>query len=48
AIQEITGAGAKIDFTVDMPAEAFTTSKMFSPLKDNMVLDKDFYLPEIE
>ncbi len=48
AIQEITGAGAKFDFTVEMPAEAFTSSKMFSPLKDNMVLDKDFYLPEIQ
>ncbi|NHF59377.1 carboxyl-terminal protease [Flavobacteriaceae bacterium TP-CH-4] len=40
ALQEITGASAKIDFTVEMPAKAFNDSKMFSPMKDRMILDK--------
>lgn len=44
AIQEITGRTAKKDFTVQMPAKAFTDSKMFTPLKDNMYLDKDIKL----
>ena len=40
AIQEITGSTAKIDFSVGIPAEVMTSSKMFTPLKDNMILDK--------
>ena len=42
AIQEITGTSAKMDFTVQMPAKVMTSSKMFTPLKDNMFMD----LPE--
>ncbi|MBA4744271.1 MAG: carboxyl-terminal protease [Muricauda sp.] len=40
ALQEISGASAKIDFTVEMPAESFTSSRLHTPLKDNMFLDK--------
>jgi len=40
AIQEITGIISKRDFTVKTPANLFTSSKMFKPMKDNMVLDK--------
>ncbi|MFH6604271.1 S41 family peptidase [Maribacter algicola] len=40
AIQEITGASGKRDFSVRVPAEVMTSSKMFGPIKDNMVLDK--------
>ncbi|SDQ67707.1 S41 family peptidase [Flagellimonas zhangzhouensis] len=40
ALQEISGAGAKKDFTVQMKAEAFTSSRIQTPLKDNMYLDK--------
>lgn len=40
AIQEITGVSGKRDFTVKMPAEVMTSSKMFSLMKDNMFLDK--------
>ncbi|WP_273567244.1 S41 family peptidase [Maribacter halichondriae] len=40
AIQEITGVSSKRDFTVSMPANVMTSSKMFTPMKDNMVLDK--------
>ena len=36
AIQEITGNSAKTDFSVEIPVETFTTSDMFSPIKDNM------------
>lgn len=39
AIQEITGVTAKFDFTVAMPAKIMTSSKMFTPIKDNMVED---------
>ena len=39
AIQEITGVSAKYDFTVAMPAKIMTSSKMFTPIKDNMVED---------
>ncbi|MFK5973851.1 MAG: S41 family peptidase [Flavobacteriaceae bacterium] len=39
AIQEITGTSAKMDFTVQIPAEVMTSSKMFTPLKDNMYID---------
>lgn len=40
AIQEITGASGKRSFEVQMPAAVMTSSKMFTILKDNMVLDK--------
>src|SRR5690606_10263255 len=36
AIAEITGMAAKIDFTVDMPANLLISSKMFTLTKDNM------------
>lgn len=41
AIQEITGASGKRDFTVKSPTILMTSSKMFTPLKDNMYLDKN-------
>jgi C-terminal processing protease CtpA/Prc len=41
AIEEITGVAAKRDFTVQMPVRLMTSSKMFTPLKDNMYLDKE-------
>lgn len=41
AIQDITGISSKIDFTVKVPSDVMTSSKMFSPLKDNMYLDKE-------
>lgn len=40
AIQEITGASGKRGFEVQMPADVMTSSKMFTAMKDNMVLDK--------
>ena len=40
AIQEITGVSGKRSFEVQMPADVMTSSKMFTILKDNMVLDK--------
>jgi len=40
AIQEITGITGKRSFEVQMPAEAMTNSKMFSILKDDLILDK--------
>lgn len=40
AIQEITGVSAKRDFTVKIPVQEVSNSKMFTPLKDNMYLDK--------
>ncbi|MEJ2163856.1 MAG: S41 family peptidase [Robiginitalea sp.] len=46
ALQEISGASGKRFFDVGMPAEPFTHSGMFKPMKDNMVLDKDFKLPD--
>nr|WP_288933885.1 S41 family peptidase [uncultured Allomuricauda sp.] len=44
ALQEISGGSAKIDFTVEMPAEAFTSSRLETPLKDNMYLEKPLQL----
>lgn len=44
ALQEITGGSAKIDFTVKMPAEHFTSSRLHTPIKDNMYLDKPLQL----
>ena len=40
AIEKITQNSAKRDFTVVMPAKIFSSSKMFTPVKDNMYLDK--------
>ena len=44
ALQEITGGSAKIDFTVKMPAKHFTSSRLHTPIKDNMYLDKPLQL----
>ncbi len=38
AIEEISGTSSKRDFTVSMPVEAFSSSKMGMPLKDNMYI----------
>ena len=40
AIEEITGISSKRSFVVKSPLHEFTTSKMYQPMKDNMVLDK--------
>jgi C-terminal processing protease CtpA/Prc len=40
AIQEITGMAAKTQFAVQMPVELLSSSRMFTPLKDNMYLEK--------
>jgi len=45
AIDEILGATAKRDFSVKTPVKLLTSSRMFRPIKDNMILDKEFYLP---
>ena len=45
AIQEITGVSAKRDFTVKMPINEASNSKMFTILKDNMYLDKPIDIP---
>lgn len=44
AISEITGIAGKRDFTVKMPIKIMTSSKMFTPTKDNMYLDKELDL----
>ncbi|MGA9239920.1 S41 family peptidase [Robiginitalea sp.] len=46
ALQAISGATAKSFNQPAMAAEPFTYSKLFLPMKDNMVLDKDIQLPE--
>ena len=46
AIQEITGVSSKIDFTVKIPVDLISSSKMFTPIRDNMYLDKQ--LPTFE
>ncbi len=46
AIQEITGVSSKVDFTVKMPVDLLSSSKMFTPMRDNMYLDKP--LPTLE
>lgn len=46
AIQEITGVSGKFDFTVKMPVDLLSSSKMFTPMRDNMYLDKP--LPAFE
>ena len=40
ALQEISGTSAKANFTVQMAAKSFTSSRVQTPLKDNMYLDK--------
>ncbi|MDC6363036.1 MULTISPECIES: S41 family peptidase [Flavobacteriaceae] len=40
AIDEITGAGAKRSFSVQMAAKSFASSRLQTPLRDNMYLDK--------
>ena len=40
AIQEITGVTAKRDFSVKIPVNEVSNSKMFTGIKDNMYLDK--------
>ncbi len=44
ALQEISGGAAKIDFTVEMPAKHFTSSRLHTPVKDNMYLEKPLQL----
>ncbi len=44
AIQEITGLSSKRDFTAKYPVNLLTSSKMFKPMRDNMVLDKDIHI----
>lgn len=39
AIQDITGATSKRSFDVQLPANVITSSKMFTPIKDNMYVD---------
>ena len=41
AIQEITGISAKQSFDVQYPLDPVAHSKMFTPMKDNLVLDID-------
>ncbi len=40
AIQEITGVSAKVSFDVNYPIHLMTSSKMFKPVKDNLVMNK--------
>lgn len=40
AIQEITGVTSKRGFTVQMPAKVLTSSRVETPMRDNMYLDK--------
>ncbi len=44
AIQEITGAASKQSFSVQMPAKTLTSSRIETPLRDNMYLDKPIQL----
>lgn len=39
ALQEITGASAKSSFEVEFPVNLVTSSKMFAPMKDNLVIE---------
>ncbi|WP_299536219.1 S41 family peptidase [Ulvibacterium sp.] len=39
AIQDITGSTSKRSFSVKVPANVITSSKMFTPVKDNMYVD---------
>jgi C-terminal processing protease CtpA/Prc len=40
AIQEISGVSAKVSFDVNYPIHLMTSSKMFKPVKDNLVMNK--------
>lgn len=40
ALQEITGASAKRTFNVQFPVNLITSSKMFAPMKDNLIVEK--------
>jgi len=40
AIEEITGVSAKKSFSVQIPAKGFISSRVLTPVKDNMYLDK--------
>lgn len=40
AIQEITGISAKVSFDVQYPVDLMTSSKMFTPSKDNLIIDR--------
>ncbi len=44
AIQEITGTSGRRDFSVSTPVKLLTSSRMFTPMKDHMVLDKPINL----
>ncbi|MBW8245090.1 carboxyl-terminal protease [Muricauda oceani] len=44
ALQEITGVSAKTDFTVKMPAAYFDSSRLHTPVKDNMYLENPLQL----
>ena len=44
AIQEITGTTTKRGFSVQMAAKPFLSSRVMTPLKDNMFLDKSINL----
>ena len=47
ALQEISGMSTKRDFTVKTPIHIHTSSKMFQPIKDNMILDKPIEIPQM-
>ncbi|RYC52969.1 S41 family peptidase [Flagellimonas olearia] len=40
AIEEITGVSAKKSFSVQIPAKGFISSRVLTPVRDNMYLDK--------
>lgn len=40
ALQEITGVSAKKSFAAQMPAKSFASSRLLTPVRDNMYLDK--------
>ena len=44
AIEEITGISSRRDFTVRMSGNYITSSKMYDPLKDNMLMDRPISL----
>ncbi|NKI27265.1 PDZ domain-containing protein [Arenibacter sp. 6A1] len=48
AISLITGSTAKKDFSVHLPVQLLTSSKMFTPVKDNMYMDFKNPLPLIK
>jgi C-terminal processing protease CtpA/Prc len=44
ALEEIAPGVTKMDFTVEMPADAFTTSRIHTPVRDHMYLEKPLQL----